>query len=119
MARSKGLGWPRLFWAHAFPNVASAIVVTIGQSTRLLISGLIIVETLFLWPGIGRLFMLDIGIRADGRTPFDFFAHPELLAALAVVFGAMLLLSDLVASTIAYLLDPRQRRPANQGATTR
>jgi ABC-type dipeptide/oligopeptide/nickel transport system permease component len=84
--------------------------VTLGQSTRLLISALIIVETLFLWPGIGRLFMLDIGIRTDGRTPFDFFAHPEMLAALTMVFGGLLLLSDLVASIAAYLVDPRQRQ---------
>ena len=114
VARSKGLAWRRLFWQHAFPNVVSAIVVAVGQSTRLLISGLIIVETLFLWPGVGRLFMLDIGIRTDGRASFDFFAHPELLSALAVVFGALLLLADLAAAIIAHLLDPRQNRPLGQ-----
>jgi peptide/nickel transport system permease protein len=114
VAQSKGLGRLQLFWAHAFPNILPAVALTLGQSSRLLISGLIIVETLFLWPGLGRLFMYDIGIRTDGRSAFDFFAHPELLAALAVVFGALLLLTDLLASLLAVRLDPQQRRPTQQ-----
>jgi len=117
-ARSKGLSWGRLLWRHALPNVTSAVAIAVGRSSRIFVSGLIIVETLFLWPGLGRLFMYDIGIRADGRAPSAYYAHPELLAALAVTFGAVLLLTDLIASTLAFWLDPRQRRssglhPAN------
>ncbi|NLS78518.1 MAG: ABC transporter permease [Chloroflexi bacterium] len=111
VARSKGLSWGRLLWRHALPNVASAVAIAIGHASRIFVSGLIIVETLFLWPGLGRLFMYDIGVRADGRAPSALYAHPELLAALAVAFGAVLLLTDLVASVLAFWLDPRQRHP--------
>lgn len=118
VARSKGLGRLALFWQHAFPNILSAAAMTIAQSSRTLISGLIIVESLFLWPGIGRLFMYDIGIRSDGRSVWDFFAHPHLLAALAVLFGIMLLVTDLLASVAAFALDPRQRKPASNATTS-
>ncbi len=119
VAKSKGLDWARLLWRHAFSNTASAVAVAIGHSSRLLISGLVIVETLFLWPGVGRLLMYDLGIRSDGRADLSFFAHPQLLAALAVVFGAMLLFSDLIASILAYWLDPRQRNPVGDHAAPR
>lgn len=112
VARSKGLRWARVYLRHAFPNIVSAVALTVGRSTRLLISGLIVVEALFLWPGLGRIFTYAIGIRIDGREPLEYFLHPELLATLAVVFGAGLLFADLVASVIAYVSDPRLNRPA-------
>lgn len=119
VAESKGLGRWRLVWGHAFPNILSAVVAALGQSARLLISALIIVETLFLWPGIGRLMLLDLGIRTDGRPPSGYFAHPELLAMLAMIFGALLLLADLIASLAAHVSDPRLRaagREREEGA---
>lgn len=131
VARSKGLSWFRLFWTHVVPGIISPIVVTIGQSTRLLVSGLIIVETLFQWPGVGAMFMMGVGIRTDGRAPIQYFGSPPLLAILAVVFGAMLLTSDFVATLFATWLDPRVRegtldlggratgRPAGQSVPNR
>ncbi len=113
VAQSKGLAWHVLFWQHAFPNVASAVAMTVGQSMRLLISGLIIVEALFLWPGLGRVLIEQTVIRIDGRGPLYFHARPEYIALLAMAFGALLLVSDLVASVLAYWLDPRLSRPAN------
>lgn len=111
VARSKGLSWLALLRRHALPNIAAPVVVTIGRSLRLLISGLIVVEALFLWPGLGRLFTFAVGIRIDGREPPDYFMHPELLAALAVVFGVGLLVAELVASLTAQAVDPRLRLP--------
>jgi ABC-type dipeptide/oligopeptide/nickel transport system permease component len=113
VAQSKGLAWQVLFWQHAFPNVASAVAITVGQSMRILISSLIIVEALFLWPGIGRVFMEQTVIRIDGRGPSFFHAQPEYMALLAMAFGALLLVSDLLAGLLSYWLDPRLSRPAN------
>lgn len=112
VARSKGLSWPAILLRHALPNVAAPILITIGQSMRLFISGLIVVEALFLWPGIGRLFTAAVGIRIDGREPLAYFLHPQLLATLAVVFGVGLLLADLVATALAHWSDPRLKQPA-------
>jgi peptide/nickel transport system permease protein len=112
VARSKGLSWQGLYWRHAFPNIVAAVIMTIGRSTRWLISGLIVVESLFLWPGIGRIFTFAVGIRIDGREPVGYFLHPELLAILVVVFGLGLLLADFVTSVLAYWSDPRLNKPA-------
>lgn len=116
VARSKGLGWGRLLWRHAFPNIVAPVTVTIGQSLRLLISGLILAEALFDWRGLGRLFLLVVAIESRGRTT-EYFLKPELLALILVFFGLVLLLADLIASVIAHLADPRLRqvdeRPAH------
>ncbi|GIV95719.1 MAG: glutathione ABC transporter permease [Herpetosiphonaceae bacterium] len=113
VALSKGLSWRRILWQHAFPNIVAPIVITIGQSMRLLIGGLIIVEALFRWPGIGRVFMIIVGVRVDGRVPLEFFSNPELLAAIALIFGIWLLLADLITSVVAALSDPRLRQAAS------
>lgn len=114
VARSKGLTSRRVSWRHVWPNIVSPVLVTIGASIRLLISGLLIVEALFQWPGVGNLLMLAIGIRTDGRAPVSYFANPELLAALAVIFGFLLLCSDLIITILATGLDPRVRESVSE-----
>ena len=109
VARSKGLSHWAIYIKHILPNINAALVTGLGQSARLLIPGIIIVETLFLWPGLGRLFMLVVGVRTDGRLQGQYFAHPELLAAITLIFAFWLLLTDMVSSLIAYRLDPRLR----------
>lgn len=111
VAESKGLAWPALFWRHAFPNIISAVFLTLGRSARWLVSGLLVVETLFLWPGLGRIFTYTVGVRIDGREPIGFYLEPDMLSALAVVFGVGLLLADLLTSVLAYWSDPRLNRP--------
>lgn len=110
VAQSKGLGWLGLSFSHILPNISAAVVTTIGQSARLLVPGIIIVETLFIWPGLGRMLMLTIGIRTDGRGAGQYFAHPELLAALTVIFALWLVLSDILTDLTIYRLDPRMRQ---------
>ena len=107
VARSKGLSWPQLLWSHALPNMMSPILVTIGESVRLMVGALVIIEAVFIWPGIGRIFLFTIGLRLDARPPGVYFGNPPLLAAIAVVLGAILLLADLLFSALAYSFDPR------------
>ena len=107
VARSKGLSWGQLLWSHALPNMVSPILVTIGESVRLMVGALVIIEAVFIWPGIGRIFLFTIGLRLDARPPGIYFGNPPLLAAIAVVLGAILLFSDLLFSVLAYSFDPR------------
>jgi len=107
VARSKGLSWQRLLWSHALPNMISPILVTIGESVRLMVGALVIIEAVFIWPGIGRIFLFTIGLRLDARPPGVYFGNPPLLAAIAVILGAILLLSDLLFSVLANVVDPR------------
>lgn len=109
VALSKGLGWWRLVWSHAIPNMISPILITIGGSVRLMVGALLIIEAIFIWPGIGRIFLLAIGLRLDARPLGVFFGNPPLLAAIAVLLGAVLLLADLLFSVLAYQFDPRLR----------
>ncbi|MCP5095921.1 MAG: ABC transporter permease [Chloroflexi bacterium] len=114
VARSKGLSWLRLLWSHAVPNMIAPVLLTIGESLRLMVGGLVIVEAIFIWPGIGRIFLFTIGLRLDARPPGIYFGNPPLLAAIAVILGTMLLSADLIANLLAYWLDPRLRMAGDQ-----
>lgn len=107
VARSKGLSWMQLLWQHALPNMMAPILLTIGESMRLMVGALIIVEAIFIWPGIGRIFLQTVGLRLDGRPASAYFANPPLLAALTVLLGGLLLLADLIATLISSAVDPR------------
>lgn len=118
VARSKGLSWPQLIWAHALPNMLSPVLITIGEAMRLMVGALVIVEAIFLWPGIGRVFLLTIGLRLDARGPGAFFGVPELIAIIAVILGSWLLITDLLTSVLAYRLDPRLSHAAEEAEVT-
>lgn len=107
VARSKGLGWRGLLWRHALPNVAPSLIISLGQAARLLIGGLILVEALFDWRGFGWAFLRTLRLSNDSRA----FAalQPDLLAFLLLIFGALLLLADLIASLSAHAIDPQSR----------
>lgn len=107
VANSRGLTWGRLVRRHAWPNMLSPVLMTIGESMRLMVGALVIVEAIFLWPGIGRILLYSLGLRLDAGPPGAFFGNPELIAILAVIMGSWLLIADLVASVLAYYLDPR------------
>ena len=93
-----GLPRNRVIYGHALPNAAIPIVTLVGTSIGRIVSGSIVVETVFAWPGVGRLLVTSVGSRD-----------------LAVVQGIVLLLSlSIVAANLAVdlvygLLDPRLR----------
>lgn len=107
VANSKGLTWFQLLRRHTWPNMMSPVLITIGEAMRMMVGGLVIVEAIFLWPGIGRILLYSIGLRLDAGPSGGFFSDPELIAILAVIMGSWLLLADLIASVLAYRLDPR------------
>ncbi|MBI2468266.1 MAG: ABC transporter permease, partial [Candidatus Rokubacteria bacterium] len=54
-ARAKGVGEPRVVWKHALKNAAIPVVTIVGLELGTLLGGAVITETIFAWPGVGRL----------------------------------------------------------------
>ncbi len=97
-ARSKGLPERRTLFVHAFKNASLPLVTLIGLDLPLLIGGAVVTETIFAWPGMGRLF-IDHLSRAD---------YPVLMGLLMIVSVAVVLF-QLITDIIYTLLDPRIR----------
>lgn len=95
-ARAKGLAEWRTLLRHVLPNAAIPIVTIVGLQMAALLGGVVIVEIIFAWPGLGRL-ALDAVIRRD----YPMVQGAVLLVALS--FAVINLLVDLL---YAYL-DPR------------
>jgi peptide/nickel transport system permease protein len=96
-ARAKGLGVKAVIW-HALKNAANPIVTTIGVGVALLIGGVVVTETVFAIPGIGRL-TIDAVLRHD---------YPVIQGVLLVASGIYVLINLLV--DLSYrLFDPRIR----------
>ncbi len=107
VANSKGLTWWQIIRRHAWPSILSPVLITMGEALRLMVGALVIVEAIFLWPGIGRIMLYSIGLRLDAGPAGVFFGNPNLIAVLAVIMGSWLLIADLIAAVLAYRLDPR------------
>lgn len=97
-AMAKGLSWRAVVWRHALPNAAVPIVTLVGFMIGALIAGAAVVESIFSWPGVGRLIVTSVANR-------DLAVVQSLLLVIA---GSMILANFLV--DLAYgLLDPRLR----------
>lgn len=95
-ARAKGVAGDIVKWKHAFRN---AIIPPLTLSVFVffgLMNGTIIVETVFSWPGLGRLAI-------DALRANDF----PLLAGITIIFGTFFVLGILILDIIYGLLDPR------------
>jgi len=55
LARAKGLPWLRIWWRHAVPNAMIPVVTVIGLQFGYLLGGAVLTESVFEWPGLGRL----------------------------------------------------------------
>lgn len=97
-ARAKGMQERRIVFIHALRNSVISAITVAGDQTRGLINGAVVVETVFGWPGVGKL-MIEAIVQRD-------FAIVQ--AAVLVTAAAIFLLNVLL--DIAYaLLDPRIR----------
>lgn len=97
-ARSKGLPNRRVIWRHAVSNALLPVITVIGFRIAFILSGTIIVETVFALPGIGRLF-------TDSIIRLDYQVVQSLVVILAVIVVVVNLLTDLLYAVI----DPRIR----------
>jgi len=97
-ARGKGVGEGRILLTHAFRNALLPIVTVIGTNAGLLLMGSVLTETVFGWPGLGRLMYEAL----YGRD------HPVLMGVFLFVSVAVVL-ANLVTDLVYARLDPRIR----------
>jgi peptide/nickel transport system permease protein len=97
-ARARGASNARAVLRHAFRNSLIPVVTLIGLQFGAVLTGAVITETIFAWPGIGRLLIQSIGFR-------DYPIVQGCILFIAVTYVGMNLLTDLVYG----VLDPRIR----------
>ncbi len=95
-ARAKGLSKLRVVMRHAFPNALLPIIAMIGIDIGIFMSGIVVVESVFGWPGIGQL-----AWQAIQRIDIPIIMGVTLVAAFSIVVG------NLLADIIALFIDPR------------
>lgn len=100
MARLKGATPSRVILHHALPNAVAPIVNVVAMNLGYLITGVVIVEVIFVYPGLGQL-MVDSVTRRD---------LPVVQAACLVFAGTFIVL-NLIADVIAIMSNPRLMHP--------
>jgi len=98
MARLKGAGPARIVLRHALPNALGPIVNAVALSLSFLLGGVIIIETIFNYPGLAKL-MVDAVATRD----------MPVVQACAMIFCAGYLLLMTLADVVAILANPRLR----------
>jgi len=95
-ARAKGAGPGRVLIRHAFRNTLIPLVTLLGLSLPALVGGSVIIEQIFTWPGMGRLFFESIRERD----------YPTIMG-LTFMFSLLTLAGQLLADLLYGLVDPR------------
>ena len=97
-ASAKGLKWSDVVWSHALPNAAVPIVTIVGFMVGSLIAGAVVVESIFSWPGIGRLLVVSVSNR-----------DLAVVQCILLIIAATMVVSNLVVDLLYGWLDPRLR----------
>ena len=97
-ARAKGLSERIVVFKHAMRNALIPVVTLLGLYLPFLVGGAVLIETIFAWPGMGRL-MVQAIFQRD---------YPIVLAA-AFVIAIMVILGNLLADILYSVVDPRVR----------
>ena len=100
MAILKGLTKTRIVLRHALPNALAPIISVIALNLAYLIVGVVVVETVFVYPGLGQL-MVDEVSKHD----------VPVVQACGLIFAATFILLNMVADILSILSNPRLRQP--------
>jgi peptide/nickel transport system permease protein len=100
MARLKGVSGAKIILYHALPNAWAPIVNVIAFNLAYLIVGVVVVEVVFVYPGIGQLMV-------DAVTTRDI----PVVQACALIFAATYILLNLMADIISIITNPRLLHP--------
>ncbi len=100
MAFLKGMTRARVVFVHALPNAAAPIITVIALNLAYLIVGVVVIEVVFVYPGIGQ-FMVD------GVTKRDL----PVVQACGLVFAGAFVALNTIADVLAILVNPRLRKP--------
>jgi peptide/nickel transport system permease protein len=97
-ARAKGLSERVVIFKHAMRNALIPVITLLGLTLPFLVGGSVLIETIFAWPGMGRLIITAIFQRD----------YPVVLAS-AFVIAIMVILGSLIADILYSVVDPRVR----------
>jgi oligopeptide transport system permease protein len=103
-ARARGLGRARVLWRHALHPALMPVVSYLGPAFAFVVTGSLVVETVFGLPGTGRYLV-------QGAIDRDY----PLVMGMIVVYGVLTLLGNLIADLLCGWLDPRIRHGLHHG----
>ncbi|MFZ4530315.1 MAG: ABC transporter permease [Alsobacter sp.] len=103
-ASAKGVPWAAVVRGHALPNAAIPTVTIVGFMVGSLIAGAVVVESVFSWPGVGRLLVVAVANR-------DLAVVQCILLLVAIT----MVTSNLIVDLLYGVLDPRLRSGARAG----
>ncbi|MGE8397603.1 MAG: ABC transporter permease [Comamonas sp.] len=98
-ALAKGLSWRQVVFFHALPNAAIPTVTLVGMMVGGLIAGAVVVESVFSWPGEGRL-LVDAVMSRD----------LAVVQAILLIVAVSMVVANLVVDAVDVILDPRLRK---------
>ena len=99
-ARAKGVPWTKIISRHVLPNAAVPIVTIFGFMLGSMVSGAVVVESVFSWPGIGRLLISSVTSR-----------DLAVVQVILLLIGAMMVISNFIVDLLYGVIDPRMRGP--------
>ncbi len=99
-ARAKGLSEPQVLRRHALRNAASPVVAYLGVQLVVLVEGVVVVESLFAWPGIGHALVHAVVAR-----------DIPVVQGAALVMGLLFVLLNAAVDLACRVIDPRTMRP--------
>ena len=97
-AYAKGLKERRIIWLHAFRNASLPLITLVALDIPIIFSGAVVTETIFSWPGMGRLFI-------DSLTILD----PPILMIFVLLTAVSVVVMQLAADVVYAWVDPRIR----------
>ncbi|MEX0968814.1 MAG: ABC transporter permease [Paracoccaceae bacterium] len=100
MARLKGVKPLRIITRHALPNALAPIINVVALNLAYLITGVVVVEVVFVYPGVGQLFVDSVKRR-----------DIPIVQACCLIFAAAYILLNLTADIMSILSNPRLRHP--------
>ena len=100
MAQLKGLKRMRVIVLHAFPNALSPVINVVALNLAYLVVGVVIVEVVFVYPGLGQLLVDSVAKR-----------DIPVVQACCLIFAAAYILLNLTADIMSILSNPRLRHP--------
>lgn len=99
-AELKGISPSRIIWRHALPNALAPIVNVVALNLAYLVVGVVVVEVIFVYPGMGQ-YMVDHVAKRD----------VPVVQACGMVFASVYIILNLIADLAAVLANPRLRHP--------
>ena len=102
-ASAKGLKWHMVVKHHAMPNAAIPTLTVIGFMVGSLIAGAVVVESVFSWPGVGRLLVTSVANR-----------DLAVVQCLLLLVGTTMVCSNLLVDALYGWVDPRVRNSSSQ-----